>query len=51
VNTHHPNTRIHLVAPRPRRCLHHRVWMASCTDCRVAHADLLENGGERPPSN
>ncbi|WP_217638098.1 hypothetical protein [Geodermatophilus poikilotrophus] len=25
---------------RPARCLSHHVWMAACSDCRDAHAEL-----------
>jgi hypothetical protein len=23
---------------RPLRCLRHRVWLAACDDCRIAHS-------------
>ncbi len=35
---------IHLIRPtsaRDPRCLRHTAWMASCDDCRRAHAEVL----------
>jgi hypothetical protein len=47
VNTqYHANASTH-VPSRSRttaRChRHHNVWMAACTDCRDAHAPLVES--------
>jgi hypothetical protein len=40
-SSHHPPLRLTPVAPRPLRCLRHRVWMAACEDCRAAHLERL----------
>ena len=41
-STHHEVHRILPIRQRPPRCLRHRVWMASCTDCGTAHAEALK---------
>ena len=33
--------RIRPTSARDPRCLRHTAWMASCDDCRRAHAEVL----------
>jgi hypothetical protein len=36
---------------RPFRCLRHRAWMASCTDCRTAHTIRIAQRDEPVPAD
>jgi hypothetical protein len=49
-STHHEVHRILPIRQRPLRCLRHRVWMASCTECCAAHAQSLKAAREATPS-
>ncbi len=47
--THDPDDRDRSQTPTTSRCLRHHVWMASCGDCREAHAPILQRARETGP--
>lgn len=47
---HHTHTSTPARSPSrtSSRCHRHHVWMAACTDCRDAHAPLVEAKRRQP---